>query len=93
MEIKSIAECSPWRSKILQNTPRGAFCNTFDLQGEHSGILLTSIKLPFSIKDIYYCPIEIIKGLTDKEQFQYLAKLKGPQEGTYLYTTQFLSLR
>ena len=23
-----------------------------------------------SIKDIYFCPIEIIKGLTDKGQFQ-----------------------
>ena len=47
----------------------------------------------YYVKDIYSCPIEIIKGLTDKEQFQYLTKLKGPQEGTYLYTTQFLSLR
>ena len=46
-----------------------------------------------SFKDIYYCPIEIIKGLTDKGQFQYLTKLKGPQEGTYLYATQFLALR
>ena len=44
-------------------------------------------------KDIYSCSIEIIKGLTDKGQFQYLAKLKGPQWGAYLYTTQFLSLR
>ena len=35
-----------------------------------------------TVKDIYYCPIEIIKGLTDKGQFQYLTKLKGPQEGT-----------
>ena len=35
------------------------------------------------IKDKYYCPIEIIKGLTDKGQFQYLTKLKEPQEGTY----------
>ena len=43
--------------------------------------------------DLYPCPIEIIIGLTDKEQFQYLTKIKGPQEGTYLYTTQFLSLR
>ena len=33
-------------------------------------------------KDIYSCPLEIIKGLTDKGQFQYLTKLKGPQEGT-----------
>ena len=47
----------------------------------------------FLFKGIYYCPIEIIKGLTDKGQFQYLTKLKGPQEGTYLYTTQFLLLR
>ena len=38
----------------------------------------------------YYCPIEIIKGLTDKGQFQYLIKLKGPQVGNYLYTTQFV---
>ena len=35
----------------------------------------------FVFKDIYFCPIEIIKGLTDKGQFQYLTKLKGPQEG------------
>ena len=46
---------------------------------------------PFKDKD--YCPIEIIKGLTDKGQFQYLTKLMGPQEGTYLYATQFHSLR
>ena len=46
-----------------------------------------------SLKDKDYCPIEIIKGLTDKGQFQYLTKLMGPQEGTYLYATQFHSLR
>ena len=45
------------------------------------------------LKDKDYCPIEIIKGLTDKGQFQYLTKLMGPQEGTYLYATQFHSLR
>ena len=28
MQVKSIAEC--W-SKVLQNAPRGAFCNAFDL--------------------------------------------------------------
>ena len=39
-------------------------------------------KYPF--KDLYCCLIEIIRGLTDKEQFQYLKGLKGPQEGTYL---------
>ena len=44
-------------------------------------------------KGVYSCPIEIIKGLTNKGQFQYLTGLKGPQEWTYLYTTQFLSLR
>ena len=46
-----------------------------------------------SLKGMYYCPIEIIKGLTDMGQFQYLTKLKGPQVGNYLYTIQFLSLR
>ena len=45
------------------------------------------------LKDKDYCPLEIIKGLTDKGQFQYLTKLMGPQEGTYLYATQFHSLR
>ena len=45
------------------------------------------------LKDKDYCLIEIIKGLTDKGQFQYLTKLMGPQEGTYLYATQFHLLR
>ena len=45
------------------------------------------------VKGIDYCPIEIIKGLTDKGRFQYLTNLKGPQVGNYLYATQFLSLR
>ena len=44
------------------------------------------------LKEINCCPIEIIKGLTDKGQFQYLTILMGPQEGTYMYTTQFHSL-
>ena len=43
--------------------------------------------LPVKGKD--YCPIEIIKGLTDKGQFHYLTKLKGPQ----VCTAQFLPLR
>ena len=34
-----------------------------------------------------------IYRLTDMGQFQHLTGLKGPQEGTYLYTTQFLLLR
>ena len=42
-------------------------------------------------KGIHHCPIETIKGLTDKRPFQYLTKLKGPQVGHYLYTTQCLS--
>ena len=45
------------------------------------------------LKGTYCCPIEIIKGLSDKGQFQYLVKFKGPQVGNYLYTTQFPSLR
>ena len=48
---------------------------------------------PVQLKDKDYCPIEIIKGLTDNGQFQNLTKLMGPQEGTYLYATQFHSLR
>ena len=53
----------------------------------------TSVQVPIALKDKDYCPIEIIKGLTDKGQFQYLTTLMGPQEGTYLYATQFHSLR
>ena len=51
------------------------------------------LNMHVEFKDKDYCPIEIIKGLTDKGQFQYLTKLMGPQEGTYLYATQFHSLR
>ena len=54
------------------------------------GLLHALISSLFKDKD--YCPIEIIKGLTDKGQFQYLTKLMGPKEGTYLYATQFHSL-
>ena len=53
----------------------------------------SEVKVTVTVKDKDYCPIEIIKGLTDKGQFQYLSKLMGPQEGTYLYATQFHSLR
>ena len=45
------------------------------------------------LKDIYFVIYGIISDFTDKGQFQYLTNLKGPQEGIYLYTTQFLSLR
>ena len=44
------------------------------------------------IKDIYSCPIEIIKGLTDKEQIQYLTKLKGASRGDFpLYNTIYFT--
>ena len=46
-----------------------------------------------AIKGIYFVIYGIMSEFTDKGQFQYLTNLKGPQEGTYLYTTQFLSLR
>ena len=48
---------------------------------------------PQWVKDIYFVIYGIISDFTDKGQFQYLTNLKGPQEGTYLYTTQCLSLR
>ena len=62
----------------------------FRILDKKSSREMTDIK---QFKDKDYCPIEIIKGLTDKGQFQYLTKLMGPQEGTYLYATQFHSLR
>ena len=43
-----------------------------------------------TVKGIYFVIYGIISEFTDKGQFQYLTNLKGPQEGTYLYTTQFL---
>ena len=46
-----------------------------------------------SFEGIYFVIYGIISEYTDMGQFQYLTNLKGPQEGTYLYTTQFLSLR
>ena len=45
------------------------------------------------LKGIYFVIYGIICEFTDKGQFQYLTNLKRPQEGTYLYTTQFHSLR
>ena len=44
-------------------------------------------------KDTYFVIYGIISEFTDKGQFHYLTKLKGPQVGNYLYTTQFLLLR
>ena len=57
----------------------------------HFGMCVTSLTPVVKGKD--YCPIEIIKELTDKGQFHYLTKSKGPQVGNYLYTAQFLPLR
>ena len=37
--------------------------------------------LPCIVKDLHSCPILIIKGLTDKGQFQYLTGSKGPLRG------------
>ena len=56
----------------------------------------TSIIAKFSMslfKGIYFVIYGIISEFTDKGQFQYLRNLKGSQEGTYLYTTECLSLR
>ena len=47
----------------------------------------------FTVKGIQFVIYGIISEFTDKGQFQYPTNLKGPQEGTYLYTTHFLSLR
>ena len=52
--------------------------------------------LSFSVllfKDIYFVIYGNISEFTDKGHFHYLTKLKGPQAGNYLYTTQFLLLR
>ena len=51
------------------------------------------LTLAHFIKGIYFVIYGIISEFTDNGQFQYLTNLKGPQEETYLYTTQFLSLR
>ena len=54
---------------------------------------MKNLLLYILFKGIYFVIYGIISEFTDKGQFQYLTNLKGPQEGTYLYTTQFLSLR
>ena len=61
---------------------------------EASNILVDDKNMHFVImcfKDIYFCQIEIIKGLTDKGQFH---KIKGASRGDLpVYNTQFISLR
>ena len=66
------------------------------VSGESAFFIVTGLSFIFGkyiLKDIYFVIYGIISDFTDKGQFQYLTNLKGPQEGTYLYTTQFLSLR
>ena len=75
------------------------FINTYWVpqMSEHTAmqhrVLTASLGPSECVKDIYFVIYGIISELTDKGQFQYLTNLKGPQEGTYLYTIQFLSLR
>ena len=59
----------------------------------NSSAIVINFNMVTDIKGIYFVIYGIISEFTDKGQFQYLTNLKGPQEGTYLYTTQFLSLR
>ena len=64
--------------------------NTMIKQLQNEWLMLQLVvSRPWTIKDLYFCPIEITQGLTDKGQFQYLTGLKWPQEGTYLYTHNF----
>ena len=63
------------------------------LQSERHAQYFDSFVCSRVFKDIYFVIYGIISDFTDKGQFQYLTNLKGAQEGTYLYTTQFLSLR
>ena len=65
------------------------------IQVTWNNIRRQSVHMQFTgiLKDLYACPIENIKGLTEKGQLQYLTRLNGPQDGTYLYTAQFLSPR
>ena len=60
---------------------------------DHPFRLCVSPSKSVMFKDIYFVIYGIISEFTDKGQFHYLTKLKGPQVGNYLYTTQFLLLR
>ena len=53
-------------------------CMFFYVYSSFAIILMGKRELVALLKGIDYCPIEIIKGLTDKGQFQYLTKLKRP---------------
>ena len=82
--VNNIYVYDSWSRQIIVYAHKTIKMMKNDINNTHGQIM---------IKDIDHCPIEIIKGLTDKGQFQYLTRLMGPQEGTYLYTTQFHSLR
>ena len=92
MGVVKVIQSTIWRLHL-------AFVKSFQHMRTWSVIRVKPGKLQYSrsgaqtFKDKDYCPIEIIKGLTDKGQFQYLTKLMGPREWTYLYATQFHSLR
>ena len=55
--------------------------------------MLQYVAFCLGLKDIYFVIYGIISEFTDKGEFHYRTKLKGPQVGNYLYTTQFLLLR
>ena len=59
---------------LCNNNDQTLFSNAFTLaKSKFIG------KIFFNL--IYYCPIEIIKGLSDKGQFQCVTKFKGPPVG------------
>ena len=70
-----------WRSKVLQNAPRGAFCNTFDLTGENFAILLTCIKLPFAIMTFVLSTFEW--PLTTRYSNYFASAFKQPLTPTH----------
>ena len=80
-----------WQVVSLFNVPTWKFICIII----HSGWSLAWIfmKEKSIFKDTNFVIYGIISEFTDKVQFHYLTKLKGPQVGNYLYTTQFLLLR
>ena len=55
MKVESIAECSPW-SKVLQNAPLEAVCNTFVLHYGKIGLENQfSVFLRVAVSHRFYC--------------------------------------
>ena len=50
------------------------------------------VLIHLTLKGLYFGPIQVISGFTDKGQFQFPTAFKGPKEGTYLHKTKFISL-